>query len=177
MKKVFALMLVLIFGFLGFIAVQPAHMMVSREIVIAAAPDFIFPHLNNARLAYEWMPWQEMDPSVQISYLGADEGVGAISEWQGKGQMGVGRSEVIESVPNEVIKTQLSYTKPMAMTQLSEITLKSTEMGTLVKWQVTGENSFLGRLMCFFIDMDKEVGGQFEKGLNNLKTKVESSSL
>jgi len=31
-------------------------------------------------------------------------------------------------------------------------------------------------LMCLFMDMDKMVGGQFEKGLTNMKSVVEATA-
>ena len=98
--------------------------------------------------------------------------------------MGTGEALVVESIANQTVKTQLTYTKPMEMQQLAEITLTplSTSFGgnhpplTLVRWQVTGKNNFVGRLFCLVLDMDKHVGGQFEKGLANLKRKMETPS-
>jgi hypothetical protein len=37
-----------------------------------------------------------------------------------------------------------------------------------------GPQSYAGKVMCLFMNMDKMVGGQFEKGLADLKTLVES---
>jgi hypothetical protein len=37
-----------------------------------------------------------------------------------------------------------------------------------------GKNNFIGRAVCLFMDMDKMVGGEFEKGLNQLKSIVEA---
>ncbi len=42
-------------------------------------------------------------------------------------------------------------------------------------WKVDGQNNFVGRLMCIFMNMDKMVGGMFEKGLAKLKTTVEGA--
>ena len=43
-------------------------------------------------------------------------------------------------------------------------------------WRVQGKNTFMERFMCIFVNMDKMVGGMFEKGLLNLKTLVEKSN-
>ena len=45
---------------------------------------------------------------------------------------------------------------------------------TLVTWSMAGKNNFIGRAVCMFMDMDRMVGGEFEKGLNQLKTIVEA---
>ena len=36
-----------------------------------------------------------------------------------------------------------------------------------------GVGPFISRLMCMFMNMDKMIGGSFEKGLSKLKGKVE----
>lgn len=152
---------------------RPSEMFISREVVLSATPEEIFPYINNSVKSNEWMPWQESDPGVKMSYSGPAEGVGSKSSWDSSGQMGTGEALVVTSVPNQVVKTQLTYTKPMHMSQLAEVSLTPVDGGTRVRWSVTGQNNFLCRLMGVFMDMDKLVGGQFEKGLSNLKAKVE----
>jgi len=61
------------------------------------------------------------------------------------------------------------------MSQVAEISLTPSNDGTVVRWSVKGKNSFVGRLFCLFMNMEKMVGGQFEKGLMKLKSKVEGS--
>lgn len=88
--------------------------------------------------------------------------------------MGTGQAVVTESILNKSVVTQLTYTKPMVMTQLAEISLEPTAGDTRVKWSVDGHNGFFFRLMGIFINMDKMIGGEFEKGLAKLKVLVES---
>ena len=59
---------------------------------------------------------------------------------------------------------KLEYVKPMNMTQDSLYLVKSSGKQSQVTWRVTGKNTFMGRLMCLFVNMDKMVGGMFEKG-------------
>lgn len=40
-------------------------------------------------------------------------------------------------------------------------------------WTMTGTNDFIGRAMCTVMNMDRMVGGQFEKGLENVRAQVE----
>lgn len=155
-------------------AMKPAQYLVSREMVMKAKPEQIFPHLNNSKKANDWMPWKEADPTAPMTYTGPEEGVGATTSWDSKGKMGTGKAEVVDTTPNKSVKTKITYTKPMQMNQLAEISLTPTPEGTTVKWTVTGENSFFGRFMCMFFDMDKMVGGLFEKGLSSLKSRVEA---
>jgi len=173
-KKIFIGLGLVIAAILVFAAVKSGEMNVSREIVIATSPESLFPYINNSQKSYEWMPWAEGDATIDIKYSGPAEGLGAKSEWTGK-EMGVGSSEVVESVPNQVVKTKLDYTKPFVMSQLAEITLTPTEGGTRVKWSVSGHSNYLFRLMSVFVNCDKMIGGEFEKGLNKLKSMAETT--
>ena len=42
--------------------------------------------------------------------------------------------------------------------------------GVDLPWSMFGENNFIGKAFHLFIDCDKMIGGQFEKGLAQLKT-------
>jgi len=172
-KKILLGLAIVIALLLGYVAVQPPTMDISRELLIKASPETLFPYINNSKKADSWMPWSETDPEVKTTYSGPEEGIGSTSSWTSPGQMGDGKAVVVESRANQVVKTQLNYTKPMVMSQLSEMTLTPTNDGTIVKWRVTGEQPFIGRLFCLVFNMEKTVGGEFEKGLNKLKSTVE----
>lgn len=174
--KIVLCLAVLFVGFLAIVAMRPSQMFVTREIIIQSSPEKIFPYINNSKKANGWMPWQESDPSVVMNYSGPEEGVGAKSFWNSTGQMGTGEAEVVESVLNQVVKTKLTYTKPFQMEQLAEVSLIPASTGTTVKWSVNGHNGFFFKLMGVFVDCDKMVGGEFEKGLSKLKKQIESNA-
>ena len=44
---------------------------------------------------------------------------------------------------------------------------------TVVNWSMSGRNNFFCKAMSLVMNMDKMVGGDFEKGLANLKAVVE----
>lgn len=144
-------------------------------MTVRAPAEKIFPFLNNQKLAEKWGPWSEVDPKAHMTYSGPGEGVGAITSWESEGQLGHGSATITESVPNQSVRIQLAYTKPMTMNQLSDYILEPAGEETKVTWRVEGQNNFIGRVMCLFFNMDKQVGGMFEKGLSNLKTLVEAS--
>jgi hypothetical protein len=39
-----------------------------------------------------------------------------------------------------------------------------------------GKNNFIAKAICLFMNMDKMVGGQFEKGLASMKSIVETTA-
>lgn len=158
--------------FLGYIALQPSHFRVAREIAISAPVEKIFPYLNNQKKMNEWNPWTELDPAAKITFSGPDEGVGSRSDWDGGKQLGTGSATITESMPSR-IKVKLEYVKPFQMSQDAEYTLTPSGAQTVVSWSVEGENSFLGRVMCTIMNMKKSIGDTFDKGLAKLKTLAE----
>lgn len=161
-------------AFLLFVAFQNSHYVVSRKITINAPSDKVFPYLNNSKLADQWGPWREEDPEAQMILSGPESGVGSMTIWEGGKKLGKGSATIVESVPNQKVAIKLVYEAPMNMTQQAQYLITSLGNQTEVEWRVEGQNNYMGRLMCFFVDMDKMVGKMFEKGLTKLKGIVES---
>lgn len=167
-------------GLLGLIAVlvvfaalQPSDYVISREITINAPAEKIFPYLNNSKLADQWGPWMDIDPTVKIQYSGPAAGPGSKAFWVGAKEMGTGSATIVESTPNQRVAIKLEYSEPMNMTQDAEYLVRSEGGQSIVTWKVSGKNTMPGRIMCLFMNMDKHVGGMFEQGLAKLKMLME----
>lgn len=173
LKKVGFILLALILVFLGFVARQPSDYFISRNILINAPIEKIFPYLNNSKLAEKWGPWLEIDPDAKMTYSGPESGVGSKASWDHGKKLGTGSATIVESNFNRRVAIKLEYTRPMSMTQDAEYIVETVEKQSLVTWRVRGKNTFFGRIMCMFGNMDKMVGGMFERGLLNLKNLVE----
>jgi hypothetical protein len=176
-SKILIGLLILVSGFLTYIAFQPSNYFIVREIKIIAPTEAIFPWINSSKKNSQWMPWADIDPKMLTTYSGPEEGVGAISSWTSEGQLGVGSATIIESIPNQLVRTKLEYKKPMEMSQIADISITQSGNESIVKWSVQGQNNFIGRVFCFFMNMEKTVGGYFEQGLNKLKSTVESEKI
>ncbi len=175
LKKVGLVLIALVAVLLVYVGLQSPDYVISREITIQAKPEKIFPFLNNSKLAEQWEPWKEVDPGAVMVYSGPEQGVHARTDWDSHGQLGTGSATIVESDLNTRVALRLEYVKPMNMVQNSEYLVHAAGEQSVVIWRVTGQNNFIGRLMCVFINMDKMVGGMFEKGLANLKTIVEKT--
>lgn len=177
-KKLFAGLAALVVLFLIYVALIPAHYVITRSVVIQAKPEAVFPYLISMKKADEWMPWKDSDPEMKSTYKGTDSGIGAISSWESTGRMGVGQAEVVEVLENQKVKTKITYTKPMQFTQDSEFLLSNSSEGVVMTWNASGESPYINRLICALgiMNMDKYVGGEFEKGLKKLKALVETKS-
>jgi uncharacterized protein YndB with AHSA1/START domain len=153
-------------------ASKPANFRLARSTVIKAPPDKIFPLVNDFRRWTAWSPWEKIDAELQRNYGGAENGKGATYDWQGK-KAGVGRMEIIEATPPSRIQIKLDFLKPFEAHNTAEFTFSPQGDGTRVDWAMSGRNIFIGKVMSIFVDTDKMVGKDFEKGLAAMKAAAE----
>ncbi len=78
------------------------------------------------------------------------------------------------SRPPEFVGIRLEFIKPFASTCATAFTFQSQGDQTAVTWTMDGENNFIAKAFCLFMNMDKMVGGDFAKGLAQLKTVAEA---
>ena len=155
-------------------AIVPAKGHVEKSIVINAPASAVFTHLNDLKKFVVWSPWSKMDPEAKNSYEGAEAGVGAKMNWDGK-DMGKGSQWIEESVDNERVKTGLSF-EGMEGTPNAEFKLTPEGNGTKVTWTYDGDNKgFMGK--AFWMVMGGMLEGQYESGLQDLKKLVESTPI
>jgi uncharacterized protein YndB with AHSA1/START domain len=154
-------------------ASRPSEFSIARTTSVAAPPEKIFPLINDLRQMNTWMPFVNPDPNIQLTYSGPASGKGAANDFSGNNQVGAGRVEIIDSIPPSKIAMRLLMTRPMACDNKVEFALVPNGRTTTVTWTMSGKNSFLSKLMCLVLDPDKMVGGQFEKGLVDLKALAE----
>jgi hypothetical protein len=84
---------------------------------------------------------------------------------------------ITESRPGELVRIKLEFFKPFAATSTAEFNFKPAGLdSTAVTWTMTGQNNFLSKAMCLFVNMDKMVGGMFEQGLAQMKSVVETKT-
>ncbi len=172
--KISIVLACLVAAFLIYVASKPSHSEIAREVTINAPVEKLFPYVNTRSLANSWNPWLRMDPQAKITTSGPEVGVGAKTIWSDGKQLGTGTATVIESIPNERVTVKLEYQKPFEMTQTAMYLLKPNGNQTTVVWKVEGKNSFMSKLMCVFMNMEKVVGDVFTQGLGELKTMVEA---
>jgi hypothetical protein len=160
--------------FLIFVALQPPDFRVARSASISAPAPAVFAHVNDLHKWEAWNPWGKIDPQMKQTYEGAAAGMGAIYSWVGNSQVGEGRMTITESRPSDRIRIKLEFFKPFAATNTAEFTFKPAGNQTAVTWTMSGTKNFITKAVHLFMSMDKMIGGQFEKGLGDLKAIVES---
>lgn len=166
---------VIIVIFLVVVATRPAEFTVRRSAKISAPPAVLFDYANDVRKWQEWSPWAKMDPNGVITYEGPQAGVGASFSWKGE-KTGEGRMTNIGSLEAESVRYRLDFKKPFEATNFATFTFKPEGDATLIEWTMAGRNNFIMRAFGLFMNCDKMIGGEFEKGLATLKSLAESGS-
>jgi Polyketide cyclase / dehydrase and lipid transport. len=171
---VLAVLAVLVVVFLVVVAMQPADYRVVRTASIAAPPETVFAQVNDFHKWETWSPWAKIDPAAKFSYEGAPAGVGSVFSWAGNKQVGEGRMALTDSHPNDQIRIKLDFIKPYPSSCIQEFAFKPEGKETVVTWTMTGQKDFMSKAVCMFMNMDKMVGGDFERGLASMKSVTET---
>ena len=161
--------------FIAVVALQPAEFRVTRSGSITAPAPAVFPHVNDLHNWEAWSPWAKLDPAAKSTFEGPREGAGAVMAWAGNNKVGEGCMTIVESRPNEFIRFKLEFFKPFKAVNAAEFTFKPESNQTVVTWSMSGTNNFMAKAVGLIINCDKMVGGQFEQGLANMKSVVESA--
>ena len=175
-KNILIALAVVILIFLGYVASRPNHFEYSKNGLIKAPPEKIFPYLNNFKLGAEWNPYEKKDPQLKKAYSGPDSGPGSKMEFDGNKDVGSGQLEILKETANSTVDLQLEMTKPFHGVNLIHYSLTPEADGTRFTWAMSGENIFLTKLIGVFIDCEKMVTADFVVGIQNLKTLIESKN-
>jgi hypothetical protein len=158
------------------VAMQPAHYTVERSATINAPAPVVFAQVNDFHKWQAWSPWEKLDPNIKKEFSGAPAGTGAVYSWVGNSDVGEGRMTITDSVPSTSIKIKLEFIKPFAATNTTDFTFTPQGDSTNVKWTMSGDKNFVAKAFTMFMDMDKMVGTDFEKGLAQMKTVSEAAA-
>jgi uncharacterized protein YndB with AHSA1/START domain len=175
LKKILIALAVVVIAFLGVVAMQPSEFRIARTTTIAAPAPVVFAHVKDFHKWEAWNPWAKLDPAMKQAYGGAPAGAGAVYTWVGNSEVGEGRMTMTESRPNDLIRINLEFVKPFAGTSTAEFTFRPEGDQTAVTWSMAGKNNFIAKALSLFMSMDRMIGGQFEKGLAQMKATVEAA--
>jgi Polyketide cyclase / dehydrase and lipid transport len=154
----------------GFIATRPSEFLIVRSRTVAAPPQIVFEHVNDFRQWGAWSPWEKIDPGMMREFSGAPAGPGASYHWSGNDQVGEGRMTITDSQAPNSVTIRLEFMEPFPATNTAQFDIVPGGLGTDVTWSMSGHNNFVAKAFSLFMNMDRMVGGQFERGLADLDT-------
>lgn len=152
----------------------PSKQKVERTIEVAAPASAAFEQVNTLRNWERWSPWHGIDPHMLLTYSGPDGGAGASYNWFSKHpDVGDGAFKIVSTKPYESINAEMDFGPNGTAT--TSYTFDETANGTRITWAMESDmgmnpvNKYFGLLF-----LDKMVGADFERGLNNIKQIVEA---
>lgn len=160
--------------FVIIVALKSPRFRIARTATMSAPASAVFEQVNDFHNWQAWSPWAKRDPDMKQRYEGAAAGTGATYRWSGNRQVGEGAMTITESRPGERVNIRLKFLKPYAASNTAEFTFTPAGDRTAVTWSMEGNSGFACRAFCMFMNMDKMVGADFEKGLAAMKSIVEA---
>ena len=174
MIKIIAILFaILVAAILVYAATRPDSFRIERSATIKAAPEKVFPLINDFHQWEAWSPWEKIDPGLKRTYEGAASGKGAVYAWEGNSKVGAGRMEILKTAPTSKLDIKLDFIKPFEGHNIAEFTLTPKGDDTEVLWVMHGPAPFISKLMGVFVSMDSMIGKDFEAGLANMKAAAE----
>lgn len=173
---VLAVLAVCVVAVLAYAATKPDNFRYERSTVIAASPETIYPYLNDLKLGQTWSPFEDLDPDMERNLSEQTSGEGASYAWSGDSNAGEGKITIVDSVPNERVTLDLDFVRPMEGHSTVDYILQPEGDGTKMIWAMHGEQPYIGKLMSVFIDCEKMIAENFEKGFANLKRELNGQS-
>lgn len=150
----------------------PSTVLVSRSIEIAAPPEKIFAVVGDLRRFKEFSPWADLDPNIQYSFEGPEQGVGQTMNWTSTNdKVGSGTQVITEYQPP--IRTASSLDLGQMGKADATWELAPSTTGTKVTWGFHTQPSGIAE-RWFGLMLDRLVGADYEKGLAKLKTVAEA---
>ncbi|MFL6134279.1 MAG: SRPBCC family protein [Nocardioidaceae bacterium] len=146
---------------------------ISRSTAIAAAPEQVRARVEDFHAWRAWSPWEDLDPKLSRSYTGPERGVGATYAWEGNRKAGAGSMEITAATPVS-LTIVLRFLKPWRATNQVVFTFAPDGADTHVTWTMTGTHTGLAKLFARFINVEKLIGPDLEKGLARLKELAEN---
>ncbi|MCW5897940.1 MAG: SRPBCC family protein [Flavobacteriales bacterium] len=167
----------ILLGLLAVIAViiivsrfQPDTYTVERSATIEAPPSVVFTQLNDFRNWEKFNPWADADPNARYTYEGPATGAGSVYLWEGNKEFGKGRFTITESKPDEYIKVDMRFIEPFEGAGVVEYRMAPAQGGTHLTETMTGEHSWMSKIMCLFVSFDDMLGEKFEEGHRRMNT-------
>ena len=155
--------------------VGPKRMEVSRALTMNAGPMAVYLQVDEFKTWGKWSPWHQKDPNMKLAYGEKTSGVGASYSWESK-KMGNGTMEVLEADPGKRIKGRIQFSNWEGYSYDTWLFEPAGENQTNVTWSLEGDRDmpFFFRGMALVMGMKGAITRDYEEGLSNLKTWVES---
>ena len=148
----------------------PGTVEVTRSVEIEAAPEAVFPLLNDLERWVEWTPWGEVESRLE----GPATGAGGRRVWDDP-RVGSGSLTLTGSRP----ESGVDYTVEVedgAIRFEGTISVAAKDDGSVVTWTERADLGWNPLLGWTALTMDESQGRQLQESLDRLKARVEEGT-
>jgi hypothetical protein len=151
----------------------PSHVRVERAVTITRPRPAVFAILNGFHEFNSWSPWAALDPNAKYTFEGPASGVGAVMNWVGDpATMGSGSQRIVVSDPGTRVQVDIAFGAQAR--GLMSYTLADDGTGTRVVLSLDSDLGWNPFARYFGLMFDRMIGGDFERGLAQLKKYAEA---
>lgn len=156
-------------------AMRPTEIHYVRSITTSASAETAFAVFSDLSRWNEWSPYNRHDPNLKFAISTPATGVGARYAWEGNKNLGAGRMTVTALNPGCSIDMRLEFDRPFKCDNHVEWRVDDEGDVRRITWSMDGRsNALMPRIFGLFVDMDKMIGSDWERGLETLKGIVEA---
>lgn len=154
----------------------PKKYSILRETTINQPQEKIFTYIKYLKNQDSFSVWATMDPDMKKEYRGEDGTVGFVSAWDSENKkVGKGEQKIIRIDDGKGVVSALRFIKPFPGEAVAQFMTAPIDANTTkVSWQLDSGMKYPMNFMLLLMNMDKLLGGDLEKGLANLKGKMEN---
>jgi len=151
----------------------PKSFTLRKETLIGKPKQEVFNYLKLIRNQEQYSVWVMKDPNIKLVYTGIDGTIGFTSAWESNDKnVGIGEQEIKKIVDGESMEVEIRFKKPFEGTNYALTTVTAiNNTQTKVTQEFSGKSKFPMNIMNLF--MDKMVGKDMQKNLENLKANLE----
>lgn len=152
----------------------PSELHVVRSVDVNQKQEVIFDYVYDLTKFNEWSPWYERDPDATYTVSENGQEYRWKSDKEDVGEGAMRHTEI--NRPTSIIQ-DLEFIAPMEGLAEVKYTFEEDGESTRVSWGMRQATPFPGNIFVLLLGIEEQVGKDFEKGLEQLKMKVEAITL
>ena len=158
-------------------AFLPGSVTVSRSTSIKAPASTVYGVLTDLTTYDAWMPWNQIDSNMKKTFGPLTKGKGAWYSWSSENwKVGEGKLEISAVVPNQSVTTDLVFGGSDEINK-AEWKLEPDGNETKTTWTMHAHFGHNPISRWFGLFAESMIAPDFEKGLAQLKQKIETGEL
>jgi uncharacterized membrane protein len=152
---------------------QPHDITVSRSATINAPKEAVFAQMVQFKNWPNWSPWSRLDTSMKSEFTGTDGTPGSTYHWIGDDHK-TGEALIKNTAVNGT-EMQFTFTlvKPGNMEANGSLKAEDAPGGCKATMTFTNHYSYPWNALVFLTNLEKTIGPDLEKAVNNIKAVAE----